>query len=240
MLITSISSDFSKEFQFLPGFNTGSSSLSLTSITKGLNPLTSGFTLLFTLLNESSSSVVEASPFLQVLENHTASFNVGRQVPFVVSIVDQDTGQSIRNIERRNIGLSVTIQTQVRPDGLISVDLKQNLSSISEALIDGASDLITDDQTLETNLQLEQNKVYAIGGLTDRRITKARSGLPFLPALDSRSKTNATKEIVIFIETSLKPFPDDQAIEQIDPRAQAFKIEPQINECDFDYDLFCF
>lgn len=207
LLITSSTSSFSDEFNLSAIFQSGALSVSLRSIkANSIEPFTDGISAVLSLFNEKSDIQILSKPFMQLREGKKASFNVGREIPIVISQIDQESGQRINNIERKKVGLSVELLAKVRPDGLIDLDLYQNLSSISETQLENASDLITDDQSIKTSLLIEPGKVYAVGGVTDKRSVLTESGIDFLPFLDSDNQSDQSQEITIFIETSLKPF----------------------------------
>jgi len=207
LLISSMGKDFSEDFNLMGVFQFGALSMNLQSLTLNtLSVASDGISALVSLLKTHSDVKIHSKPFLQVLEGKEASFNVGREIPIVVSSIDKDTGQTVRNIERKKIGLSITLNAKVRPDGLIHLDLNQNLSAISETQLTEASDIITDDQSLQTTLLLKPNNVYAVGGLSDSRSFSSKSSVPFFSIFDSDQDSSQEQEIIIFIEVSHEPF----------------------------------
>lgn len=204
LLITSVSQGFTEEFNIIPLFSSGALSLSLGSLSlNSLGNAKEGLSVLADLLTSHTDVTVHSRPFLQLTEGKPGFLNVGRELPIVVSVIDQETGQTVRNIQRKKIGLSVDLEAKVRPDGKVYLKLNQNLSSISETQIANASDIITDDQTLETDLLLDPGKIYAVGGLTDNRKSLTRSGFKYLPIFDSTDESTSSQEILIFVEVTI-------------------------------------
>lgn len=203
LLITTMTKGFSEKFNLVPIFSSGALSLSLTSLKLNTsNSLETGLSVLADLLTTNAHAKIHSSPFIQLTEGKAGILKVGRELPVKLSTINQETGQIIDNIERKQLGLSIELLARVRPDRKIYLNLSQKFSSISETQIATAQDIITDDQELKTELLLDYNKIYAVGGLTDVRKSFSKTGLKFLPFLDSTSETSQSQEIIIFLEVT--------------------------------------
>lgn len=210
LLVTTMSKGFAEEFNIVPIFQSGALSLGLTSVNiNTFEDFSSGISILANLLKSHTEVTVHSQPFVQMIEGKESFLSVGREVPIKVSTITEDTGQIKDNIERKQVGLNVSLISRVRPDGKVYLTLNQNLSSISETQLSNVSDVITDDQKLKTDLLIEPNKVYAVGGLTDVRKTLTKSGFKFIPILDSTDETETSQQIVIFVEVSLIEAPTE-------------------------------
>lgn len=204
LIITTMSKTFTDDFNLVALFQKGAISTDLRSISiNTLNPFSDGISVVASLFNQHTEVSILSQPFIQLKEGVSGSFNIGREVPLLSSIIEQDTGQRITNVERKKTGLSVELLARVRPDGLIDVDLRQALSSISETQLEGATDIITDVQDITTSLTLYPGRVYSVGGVLDTRKVKKVSSLPLFSFMDTDESSNDSQQIVIFIEVSL-------------------------------------
>ena len=204
ILLTTMNKGFAEDFNLIPIFKSGALTMDLNSIDiNPLNNFNTGVSVLASLFNTHSEATIISKPFIQIREGVEGSFSIGSEVPIKVSTIKQDTGQIIDNIDRKRVGLQIAVTASSRPDGLIYLKLNQTLSSIAETQLSTVSDIITNDQTIVTDLLVKPDSVYVVGGLTDNRTSKLNSGIKFLPFLDSTTDTNTTQEIFIFVEVSL-------------------------------------
>lgn len=209
----------SREFGFI--FGGGSLSLDLFKTALGFDSFlsaTQSLNLFANLVDSTNSSKVLSRPFLQIATGEEATFSSGKEYPFVSSVIDQTTGQSITNIERKNVGLSVSSSLFKTPNGL-QLKINQSLSSISQIQVSNQTDLVTNNQTLSTTIYPEPGKIYAIGGLSDSRNSNSNSGFGFLKGLN-RSTSKEGQETIILVtltqpkEINLKsPEPTQKSLE---------------------------
>lgn len=185
-------------------FSSGGVSFDLLKSAVSFNSLTNAlenFNFLASFIASQSSTQIFSRPFLQLKENTSSSFSVGKEIPFTTSTVDAATGQTIRNVERRNVGLSVNVTLQTTNQGGLILDLSQSLSSVSDYQLSGSADIVTDSQNLKTQLTVKPDLFYAVGGITDERTAKKNSGLPFFDTLN-KTDSSQQSQIVIFVSLS--------------------------------------
>ncbi len=76
---------------------------------------------------------VLSSPSLMVLDNQTASIQVGQQVP-VATTQQQGTAVTdrlVNSIEYRDTGVQLTVKPRVTPGGLVQMEIEQEVSNVS-------------------------------------------------------------------------------------------------------------
>lgn len=159
------------------------------------------------LQSDLDSSIV-SQPFLQVRDGSTALLDLGKEVPFLESTIDQATGQSIQNVVRKNVGLSLSLSlTEISPEK-ISLHIKQQLSNISNTQLQNETDIITDQQSIETEIHVTPGRIYSFGGLTDQRRSDATSTgiLSF-----GDTSENESREIVAFVYVDAVETPKNEA-----------------------------
>ena len=84
------------------------------------------------LADDSRLNVI-SSPSLMVLNNQTASIDVGDEVPITTQQQQATTGVStvVNNIEYRNTGVLLTVTPRVNVGGLVTMDVAQEVSQVS-------------------------------------------------------------------------------------------------------------
>lgn len=154
------------------------------------------FSVFANYLTSEGDATILSRPYIQVLDGEKATLTDGQEVPFLKSVVDQATGQSITNLERKTVGLTLDLQLHALSRDRLKIDIAQTLSALSSTQLQGASDLLTDTQSLATSIQVTPGRVYALGGLSDRRASSAtgKGIFSFSETADSR-----TREIAIFL-----------------------------------------
>ena len=74
---------------------------------------------------------VLSRPYLLASENQEASITVGNEVPYITNSRVSDTGQIINTIEYRDIGIILTVTPYIGPDGMVIMDVSQEISSLT-------------------------------------------------------------------------------------------------------------
>lgn len=178
-----------KTLQAIPGLAGDGSPLGL--IQQGLN-LGMGqfnedgtsFAVLLKALSGDSNTNVLSTPSLMTMDNEEAEIQVGQEVPFITGqYTNTGTGQGVTNpfqtVERKDVGLTLGITPQINAGNTIRLKIDQEVSSINEGA-GGAVDLITNNRTLKTSVEVEDGQILVLGGLIDDTVTESRQKVPVL------------------------------------------------------------
>ena len=132
---------------------------------------------------------VISAPKLLVLNNQTASLQVGDQVPVATqSAVGVVTSSSaiVNSIEYRDTGVILRVTPRVNSGGLVLLDISQEVSAVSPATTTTSattnSPTIT-TRRISTSIAVQDGQVIALGGLIKDSRTRGRTGLPYLSRL---------------------------------------------------------
>ncbi|MEW6584543.1 MAG: secretin N-terminal domain-containing protein [Nitrospirota bacterium] len=171
-----------------PGLATGSSG--------GLAVPSKGFTFVgtdpkgitravITALAEESRGKVLAAPHILVADNREARIQVGSQIPLATSTttgLETTAGTITSTVQYKDIGIILKVKPQINDSGLISLELTQEVSSVSDVSTDIAGQSFTSINKTETtsNLVAQDGETIVIGGLIREDVTKAKDGIPFL------------------------------------------------------------
>lgn len=160
------------------------------------------------LATESEVNVL-SSPSVMVLSNQTATINVGDQVPVPsrqsVSTINPDS-PTVNEIDYRDTGVILTVTPRVNPGGLITLEVKQE---VSDAVTTESSDLnapTIQQRQVESTVAVQSGNTVILGGLIRDRATEAESGIPGLyeiPLLGTLFGTtrqeNSRTELIVLI-----------------------------------------
>jgi general secretion pathway protein D len=129
-----------------------------------------------------SKAKLLASPHIIVSDNREATIQVGQQVPIVTSeTFGSTTVAPQRTIQYKDIGIILKVKPQVNDSGLVSLEIKQEVSSYETiSLSSTQDDIILNKTEASTNLVVQDGHTIIIGGLIREDNTKSRTGIPWL------------------------------------------------------------
>lgn len=160
----------------------------------GINTLT-GFSLGFinnTLVNLSglltanmgkNNFVILSAPQVLTLDNQEAEINVGEDVPVVTGqrTSGADTQLvNINNYEYKQVGVKVKFTPQISNNDMVTLDLYQEVKSISGYTTDAVKNPIFGKREIKTAIRVADNQTIVIGGLISNNKTKTINKVPIL------------------------------------------------------------
>jgi general secretion pathway protein D len=165
----------------------------------------------FTLKALSSVTDVRvlSSPSLVVLDNKTATLQVGDQVPIITQRAQSTVGGSspiVNNVELKDTGVILTVTPRVNDAGRVILDIGQEVSSVVATTTSGIDSPTIRQRKIKTSVVVQDGQALALGGLIQERELTGKSKVPVLgdlPLLGNafRQKTNniGRTELIIFI-----------------------------------------
>jgi general secretion pathway protein D len=152
---------------------------------------------------------VLSAPSLVVLDNKTATLQVGDQVPIVTQSAKAVTAGDapiVTNVELKDTGLILKVTPRVNDSGLVTLDIEQEVSSVVKTTTSGIDSPTIRQRKMTTSVVVNDNEALALGGLIQEKETTGKTKVPVLgdvPLFGNafRQKTNAVgrTELVIFI-----------------------------------------
>lgn len=158
-------------------------------------PVTASQALSFVYSNQSSISAtltalenltninVVSAPKLLVLNNQTASLQVGNQVPVATgsSVSTQNAGAPIVNsIEYRDTGVILKITPRVNSSGLVLLDVAQEVSDVTANTSSSINSPVISTRRIASSIAIQDGQVIALGGLIQDKTTRGKGGVPYL------------------------------------------------------------
>lgn len=151
---------------------------------------------------------VLSSPQVLVLNNETATVNVGEQVPIVTSITQNNAtaNQVDKTVQYKDTGVILEVTPQINYDGIILLNIKQTVSKALDIPKSGVQSVPIRTRELQTKLAVKDGQTIMIGGLIGTDTTVSDSGIPLLKDIpwlgylfkyESRQKTKT--ELIIML-----------------------------------------
>jgi general secretion pathway protein D len=125
-----------------------------------------------------------SSPQVMVLNNETATVNVGEQVPIVTSQtgdLSATVSTSVnQTIQYKDTGVILKVTPKINYDGIIILSIDQQVSSASENKLGGSSSPKISNRQLSTKLAVRDGQTIFMGGLISNNVNYVNSGIPLL------------------------------------------------------------
>ncbi len=128
------------------------------------------------------------------------------QVPITTSVLNSATNPPVTTttVEYRDIGVILTFTPFINDDGLVTMEIEQEVSDINTAV--SGSNPTFFKRSITTNLVASQDQSIVLGGLVKEKKSLDRSGIPFfykIPLIGwlfgSREDNVTRNELLIFI-----------------------------------------
>jgi general secretion pathway protein D len=202
----------------LSGASTSTSGTTTTSVTvpgQGLNigfinKINGVYTLgtLARFLETQAGANILSTPTLLALDNEEAKIVVGQNVPFITgSFTNTGSGSGATNpfqtIERKDVGLTLRVKSQVGEGGTVRMTIYQENSSVNSNTTAG---LITDKSAVETTVVVDDGQMMVLGGLMKDEFTDSDGRVPGLASVPilgnlfrNDSRTRVKSNLMIFL-----------------------------------------
>lgn len=187
----------------------------------GVNGLTTGFgtqssngtifgVILNALENDTNSNIL-STPSVMTLDNETARFVSGQEIPISTGeVLGQANQNPFRTIERQEVGIKLEVQPQINEGDDIRLYIKQEVSSIFGPAGPTLGDLITNTREIETTVTVSDGEIVVLGGLIEQEEQISVDKVPFLgdiPILGEAFKSEARSvqktNLMVFIRPTI-------------------------------------
>lgn len=227
-------------------FSTGSSNFALSEGT-GPNPVrvlpgfsyflaNSDIAATLNALEQRTTINVVSAPKLVVLNNHTASLQVGDQVPVQTQsaqAVSDPDAPIVNSIEYRDTGVILRVTPRVNAGGLVLLDVAQEVSDVARRSVAGIASPIISTRRVATSIAVQDGQVVTLGGLFRDATSFGKDGVPILsriPILGSlfgrHSNAKNRTELLVLIKPHVLRTADDARAVTEELRAKLRTLEP--------------
>lgn len=152
---------------------------------------------------------VISSPKLLVLNNQSATLQVGDRVPIVTeqAVSTISPGAPVVNsVQYADTGVILKLTPRVNHGGLVMLDVTQEVSEVSPTTTSGIDSPTIHERKINSSVAVQDGETVALGGLISNSTTVEHAGIPFLeeiPVLGNLFRTttnNGTKtELMVLV-----------------------------------------
>jgi general secretion pathway protein D len=207
------------------GTNIIDAEASLTSVGQGLNVgiirgtisipgigVITNLALLARALETDNRTNILSTPNLLTLDNEQAKIVVAQNVPFITGQYAQTgstaTVNPFQTIERKDVGLILTVKPQITEGGSVRMAIYEEVSSIAST--SNPAGIITNKRSLESSVIVDDGQIIVLGGLIQDSLTDTANKVPLagdIPVVGSlfrydnrqRTKTN----LMVFLKPTV-------------------------------------
>lgn len=177
---------------------------------------------LVSALGADTKNNILSTPSVVTLDNTEAELSVGQEVPFIQGEFTTNVansgganqpggilGNPFRTVERKEVGLKLTVTPHINEGDSVRLDINQEVSSLA-GVPTGAVDLVTNKRTLSTSVLVPDGSILVIGGLKSNEVRDTVNKVPGLgdiPVLGNlfryRSSTVNRRNLMVFLQPTI-------------------------------------
>lgn len=180
--------------------------------------------VLNTLQSKTNVRVLSA-PKLMVLNNQTATLQVGDQVPIIIQQAQSVAAPGapiVNTVELRDTGVILKVTPRVNDSGTIILDIAQEVSDVAQTTTSGINSPTIQQRRIASTVATRSGQMIALGGLIRDSVNRTRSGIPFLSQIPvvgglfgTHNNIGSRTELIILITPTVIRSPQ-QATDVVD------------------------
>ena len=162
-----------------------------------------GMSALITALSTTTGTNILSTPNIITLDNEEARIVVGQNIPLIsgsyATTGSAATATPFTTVTRQDIGLILRVKPQISENGLVKMQIYQEVSNVASQVPNQGP--ILNKRDIETNVIVDDGQTLVLGGLIENAYTDSTSGIPWLSQIpiigalfrydnSSRTKTN--------------------------------------------------
>jgi general secretion pathway protein D len=195
--------------------NTAAQSLAIGPSLPGFNFLLGPQTnprVVLNALHAYTDVKVLSDPSLVVINNQSASLEVGDQVPVTTgtATVLSTSNTVVNTIDYKNTGIILHVTPRINANGTVLLGIEQEISSVDTAANTGTLTPTLSQRKVKSQISVVSGQTVLLAGLISETQSRSRSGLPFLDqipgigeALSQNQKQLQRTELIIFIRPEI-------------------------------------
>ena len=171
---------------------------------------TYGMSALITALATTQGTNILSTPNLITLDNEEARIVVGKNVPIQTGSYAQTGSTStvtpFTTVARQDIGLILRVRPQISDNGIVKMQIFQEVSSIETNTLTG---YILNKRNIETNVVVDDGQIIVLGGLIEDVYEDKSQGIPFLkdiPYLGALFRSDSKKRVKSNLLVFIRPY----------------------------------
>ncbi len=197
-------------------FEEGDAQISLSDATNGVvGNSFPGFSFLLTrddvqVALDALASVTDvnilSSPSLMVVDNKTATLQVGDEVPIATqsSVGSTAAFPVFNSISFRDTGVMLSITPRVNESGMVLLEIEQEVSDVVATTTSGIDSPTIQQKRIQTTVVVNDGQAIALGGLIEDSVQRTSAGVPYIsrvPILGNlfKSRTDAKERTELLV-----------------------------------------
>jgi general secretion pathway protein D len=154
---------------------------------------------------------VLSNPSLVVLDNQTATLQVGDQVPFSTGSATVLTAANtvVNTIDYKNTGIILRVLPRANATGNVVLDIEQEISSVAAGSAQSLTPTIS-QRRVKSTISVNSGQTVLLAGLISETESKQRQGVPVLDSIpgvgDAFAHQNTLRtrtELILFIRPTV-------------------------------------
>lgn len=173
-----------------------------------LSDATGARAILDAIATETQVDII-SSPTLLVLDNQTASLQIGDEVP-ITTLKRQDISDPdapiLNSVEFRDTGVILDVTPNVSSSGNVILEIAQEVSNVSESVDSGILTPTISQRKVNTVVSVRSGETIVLGGLISNLKSRTKRGVPVLsdiPILGAlfggREIKSTRKELILLL-----------------------------------------
>lgn len=139
------------------------------------------FGLILNAVRSDNGSHLLSTPSILTLDNEAARILVGQEIPVTSGEVLGDSNSNpFRTIDRQDVGIQLEVTPQINAGGGITLQLRQEVSSVAGPVAADFSELILNKREIETRVLVDDGAIVVLGGLLDQQDRHSTDKVPLL------------------------------------------------------------
>lgn len=139
------------------------------------------FGVIINAVRSNTGSNLLSTPSILTLDNESARILVGQEIPVTSGEVLGDSNTNpFRTIDRQDVGIQLEVTPQINAGGGITLQLRQEVSSIAGPVAADFSELILNKREIETRVLVDDGAIVVLGGLLDQQDRRSTDKVPLL------------------------------------------------------------
>src|SRR5262245_27604026 len=169
--------------------------------------------LILEALHAVTSIKVLSNPSVVVIDNQTATLQVGDDVPISTGSANVLTSNNtiVNTIDYRNTGIILRVIPRINVNGNIRLDIEQEISNVVPTAGGDALTPTVSQRKVKSSISIASGQTVLLAGLISERQERGSSGLPLLDqlpgllgsAFSERNNGMVRTELIIFIRPQI-------------------------------------
>lgn len=194
--------------------------------------------VIISALNVMTDVEILSSPSLVVVENQTATLQVGDEVPITTQqsqSVETGLAPVINQVQFKETGIILNVTPRISQTDAVTMDIVQEISSVAN----GANTLTPtiSKRSIRTQVSVNNMQTVVLGGLISSNSQKSKSGVPILMKLplvgdmfSNTAKTKGRNELIVLIRPVIVRDAQDAADVAESLRSQMHELNSRSTE----------